>query len=140
LVNFVIAVIKAQTVCLTEIATAFSGRAQIESKYKTLQRFFRLFEIDFDAFATFLGKLINKDIPFSIRIRNKVSIRVLFRNLRRGETRILQGRRMICGVWPQKGSGKWLPYYQWPSAGVILPVNGKAKEGLSSRRATVEKP
>lgn len=199
LVNFVIAVIKARTVCLTEIATAFSGKAQIESKYKTLQRFFRFFEIDFDAFAKFLGNLIpipveqpwlltidrtnwklgkadinifllgvayqgvafpilwvtlskrgnsntqerirlierflkifgvdkiqtltadrefvgfkwfnwliKEDIPFSIRIRNnfktisskgnKVSISVLFRNLRRGETRILQGRRMICGV------------------------------------------
>jgi hypothetical protein len=51
-------VIKARTVCLTEIATAFSGRAQIESKYKTLKRFFRFFEIDFDAFAKFLGNLI----------------------------------------------------------------------------------
>lgn len=192
--------IKVRTVCLTEIATAFFGRAQIESKYKTLQRFFRFFEIDFDAFAKFLGNLVpipteqpwlltiartnrkfgktdinifvlglayqgiafpllwvtltkrgnsntekriklmekfiklfgvdriqtltadrefvgfkwsnwlimNK-IPFSIRIRNNfkttsskrhnISISVLFKNLRRGETRILRGRRKICGVW-----------------------------------------
>ena len=200
LVNFVIAVIKVRTVCLTEIATAFSGKAQIASKYKTLQRFFRFFEIDFDAFTKFLsclipiptekpwlltidrtnwrlGKadinifllgvayrgiafpllwitlakrgnsntqeriklmekfiklfgvdriqtltadrefvglkwfnwLIENTIPFSIRIRNnfkaisskgnRVSISVLFKNLRRGETRILRGRRKICGVW-----------------------------------------
>lgn len=199
LVNFIIAVIKVRTVCLTEIATAFTGKAQLDSKYKTLQRFFRIFEIDYDKFAIFLshlipipsekpwlltidrtnwkfGKtdinifllgvayrgvafpllwmtlnkrgnsntneriklienfinlfgveriqsltadrefvgfawfnwLIEKKIPFSIRVRNnfkvisskgnKVSIRELFKNLRKGETRILRGRRKICGV------------------------------------------
>ena len=199
LVNFVLALIKVRTVCLTEIATAFPGKAQIDSKYKTLQRFFRFFEVNFDSFARFLGWLvplssekpwlltidrtnwkfgkaninifmlgvayqgiafpllwvplnkagnsntkerielmkrfinvfgknriqtltadresvghdwfkwlIEEGISFSIRIRhnfkvisskgNEVAIKELFKNLRVGETRILRGLRVICGV------------------------------------------
>ncbi len=200
LIIFIIALIKVRTVCLTDIAAALPGKAQIASKYKWLQRFFRFFKICFDSFAIFLscfipiepglpwlltidrtnwkfGKantnifmlgvaysgiafpllwgtldkrgnsdtqerielmkkfiklfgvnriqcltadrefvgyswfnwLIAKNIPFSIRIRhnfkvksskgNKVSIKELFKNLRQGETRILKGRRRICGIW-----------------------------------------
>ena len=58
LIDFIFALIKVRTVCLTEIAVALSGSAQIASKYKKLQRFFRQFEIDFDIFAKFLSRLI----------------------------------------------------------------------------------
>jgi hypothetical protein len=51
LIDFIFALIKVRTVCLTEIAVALSGSAQIASKYKKLQRFFRHFEIDFNIFA-----------------------------------------------------------------------------------------
>jgi hypothetical protein len=199
LIDFIFALIKVRTVCLTEIAVALSGSAQIASKYKKLQRFFRHFEIDFNIFAKFLSRLIpipensqwiltmdrtnwqfgiakinilllgiahqgiafpliwitlykkgnsntkerieiitkfislfgidkiksltadrefvghtwfkwllDNAVPFSIRVRNnfqvlsskgnQIAVKELFKNLRKGEYRVLKGRRMICGV------------------------------------------
>ncbi len=49
LANFIIALIKTRTVCLTEIATALKGKAKTASKYKQLQRFFRIYEMDIDS-------------------------------------------------------------------------------------------
>ena len=40
LVKFMLALIAVRTVNLAEIATGFAGHAQVESKYKRLQRFF----------------------------------------------------------------------------------------------------
>ena len=44
--NFLIALFAVKTVNLVQIATAFSGEAQIDSNYKRLQRFFKSFKID----------------------------------------------------------------------------------------------
>ena len=196
--RFLVALLQVRTVCLCDIATAFSGKAQATSKYKRLQRFFRLFEMDFKEIAVFLSRLlpttelkwvlamdrtnwkigkininilvigvahmgiafpliwatlekrgnsntteriqliekfinifgverigaltadrefigyewfswlITKEIPFRIRIKEnfkvisskgkKVAIKTLFRNLRIKESRILKGKRLICGV------------------------------------------
>ena len=196
--NFILALLKVRTVCLTDIATAFSGKAQKDSKYKRLQRFFKSYDIDFqqismliaqllpikqeswvlsmdrtnwklgklninilfigvaykgtsfplcwvslpkcgnsntaerkqsiDKFLNifgiskikcltadreFIGRawfsyLLEKNIHFCIRVKenfkvisskgNEVAIKVLFRNLKCGEVRILKGRRLICGV------------------------------------------
>lgn len=198
LANITIALIKVRTVCLTEIATAFSGKAKKESKYKRLQRFFRSFPMDFEAIARIvvrmlplskglwtlstdrtnwkLGKtninilflgicymgvcfpilwvsldkkgnsntqerisiidrfirifgkekigcltgdrefigiqwfkyLLDESIHFCIRVKenfqvisskgNQVDIKILFRNLKPGQVRILRNRRLICGV------------------------------------------
>ena len=49
LANMIIALIKVRTVCLTEIATALSGKAKKDSKYKRLQRFFRFFPMDIES-------------------------------------------------------------------------------------------
>ncbi len=70
LINFIIALIKVRTVCLTEIATAFPGKAQITSKYKKLQRFFRFFDICFDSFAIFLSCFIpiERGMPWLLTI------------------------------------------------------------------------
>ncbi len=196
--RFLVALLQVRTICLCDIATAFSGKAQAASKYKRLQRFFRLFEMDFKEIAVFLSRLlpttelkwvlamdrtnwkigkininilvigvahmgiafpliwatlekrgnsntteriqliekfinifgverigaltadrefigyewfswlITKGIPFRIRIKEnfkvisskgkKVAIKTLFRNLRIKESRILKGKRLICGV------------------------------------------
>ena len=48
--NFIVALLKVKTVNLVEIATAFSGRAKKDSKYRRIKRFFRSFQID--AFTT----------------------------------------------------------------------------------------
>jgi len=46
LANFLIALFTVKTVNLVQIATAFSGKAQIDSNYQRLQRFFKSFNID----------------------------------------------------------------------------------------------
>ena len=48
--NFLVALLKVRTVNLVEIATAFSGRAKKDSKYRRIKRFFQSFQID--AFTT----------------------------------------------------------------------------------------
>lgn len=198
LANLIIALLKTRTVCLTDIATALSGKVKTESKYKKLQRFFRFYEMDINSvsrmvaailpiskerwtlsidrtnwklgksninilclgicymgvcfpvvwisldkrgnsntderitviekFINLFGKvkikcltadrefignkwfayLLNEKIPFRIRIKDnfminsskghKVPVKILFRNLKPGETRILKRRRRICGV------------------------------------------
>lgn len=197
--NFIIALIKVKNVNFVEIATAFSGRAKKESKYKRIKRFFSFFMIDsfsiakliilmlsinkdgpwpvvmdrtnwkfgkldinilllglpykgiafpllwmllskkgnsntheriqlldrfinlfgvekikfFGADREFIGKkwfsyLLGKNVPFRIRIRENilvsnsrgilVPVKNLFRDLKVGEYRILEGRRQVCGV------------------------------------------
>ena len=57
LAQFLLALLQVRSVNLAEIATAFSGKAQMASHYKRLQRFFRGFEIDFDTLARLLVRL-----------------------------------------------------------------------------------
>ena len=45
--NFIIALLKVKTVNLSEIATAFSGRATKDSKNRRIKRFFASFEAYF---------------------------------------------------------------------------------------------
>ena len=56
--RFILALIKVKTVCFTEIATAFEGKAQKDSKYKRIQRFFRHFDIDFRQISILLSQLV----------------------------------------------------------------------------------
>ena len=44
---FLIALLRVKTVNFSELATAFSGKAQADSHYKRLQRFFRHYELDY---------------------------------------------------------------------------------------------
>lgn len=44
LANIITALLKTRAVCLTELATALSGKTKTESKYKRLQRFLDLFQ------------------------------------------------------------------------------------------------
>jgi hypothetical protein len=58
LAQFLLALLKVRSVNLAELATGFGGTAQVNSHYKRLQRFFRSFEIDPDAWARLLVHLI----------------------------------------------------------------------------------
>ena len=56
---FITALVKVRSANLTEIATAFTGKAKTASKYKRIQRFFSSFEIDFSQ----MSKLIVQFLP-----------------------------------------------------------------------------
>jgi hypothetical protein len=56
--NFIIALLKVKTVNLTEIATAFSGKAKKDSKYRRIKRFFQSFPIDAYTLAGLITPLL----------------------------------------------------------------------------------
>ena len=58
LAQFLVALVKVRTVNFAEIATAFSGKAKTESKYKRIVRFFRSFTIDFTAMSKLIVALL----------------------------------------------------------------------------------
>ncbi|MBF0204858.1 MAG: IS4 family transposase [Desulfamplus sp.] len=58
LANIITALLKTRTVCLTEIATALSGKAKTESKYKRLQRFFGSFSMDMDSISRMVANIL----------------------------------------------------------------------------------
>jgi hypothetical protein len=68
LAKFLIALIQVKTVNLAQVATAFSGRAQIASNYKRVQRFLRLFEISYAQIAFFVAKLVGLPAPWAITL------------------------------------------------------------------------
>ncbi|MBD2075631.1 hypothetical protein H6F86_17360 [Phormidium sp. FACHB-592] len=51
LAAFLIALLQVKTVNFSELATGFSGKAQIDSHYKHLQRFFRSYELNYTEIA-----------------------------------------------------------------------------------------
>jgi hypothetical protein len=61
LAAFLIALLRVKIINFTELATAFSGKAQTDSHYKHLQRFFRPFEMDYGEVAQTIVALM--DIP-----------------------------------------------------------------------------
>ena len=61
--NFIIALIKVKTVNLVEIATAFSGKAKKESKYRRIKRFFKSFQVD----AAVIAFLILHLLPLQVQ-------------------------------------------------------------------------
>src|SRR5215208_4974067 len=68
LAKFLVAFIQVKTVNLAQVATAFSGRAQIASNYKRVQRFLRLFEISYAQIAFFVVKLVGLPTPWAITL------------------------------------------------------------------------
>jgi Transposase DDE domain len=66
--TFLIALMRVKTVNLAEIATGFSGGAKVASHYKRLQRFFREFEVDYEAIALMVVKVMKIPEPWVISI------------------------------------------------------------------------
>jgi hypothetical protein len=52
---FLIALFRVKTVNLCELATGFMGKAETDSNYKQLQRFFRDFDLDYYAIALIIS-------------------------------------------------------------------------------------
>jgi hypothetical protein len=58
---FLIALLRVKTINLTELATGFRSKAQTDSSYKRLQRFFRSFDLDYAVIARAIVGIM--DIP-----------------------------------------------------------------------------
>jgi len=59
--RMLLALFSVRTVNLSEIAVAFAAKAEVNSRYKRLQRFFRHFEIDYAILAKWIFKLFLAD-------------------------------------------------------------------------------
>ena len=68
LAKFMLALIAVRTVNLSEIAVAFAGQAQIDSKYKRLQRFLKEFELNYDVIAKLIVHLMPAKPPWYLTI------------------------------------------------------------------------
>jgi hypothetical protein len=68
LAKFLIALIEVRSVNLTEIASVFSGRAKQESHYKRVQRFLRLFQINYAVIAGLIVSLIGVPRPWVLTL------------------------------------------------------------------------
>jgi hypothetical protein len=68
LAAFLIALLRVKTVNFTELATAFSGKAQTDSHYKRLQRFFRQYEMDYAEIAQTVVALMSIPEPWVLSI------------------------------------------------------------------------
>jgi hypothetical protein len=53
---------------LTQIATAFGGKAKVESNYKRVQRFFRSFELDYDTIARLVVEVMEIPQPWVLSV------------------------------------------------------------------------
>lgn len=65
---FLIALFRVKTVNLTELATAFVGKAKTTSHYKRLQRFLSEFELDYHVFAKVVIGLMHIPQPWILSI------------------------------------------------------------------------
>ncbi len=65
---FIVALVTGKTVNLVEIACAFAGRAQQDSQYKKLQRFFRFFELPYADLAQLVVKLLGVSGPWTLTL------------------------------------------------------------------------
>lgn len=65
---FLIALFRVKTVNLTELATAFMGKAKTESNYKRLQRFFGEFELNYYSIARLVIHLMEIPQPWVLSI------------------------------------------------------------------------
>jgi hypothetical protein len=61
---FLIALLRVKTINLVELATGLRSNAKTESSYKRLQRFFRNFELDYEAVAKVVVRLMNIPQPW----------------------------------------------------------------------------
>lgn len=68
LAAFLIALLRVKTINFAELATAFGGKAQIDSHYKRLQRFFRQYEMDYAEIAQTVVALMAIPEPWVLSI------------------------------------------------------------------------
>ena len=90
LARFLVALIAVKTVCLTQVASVFPGRATKESHYKRIRRFLRDFDLDFAAFALLVTRLVGIEGPWVLSVDRtnwklgKIEINILMLSLVHG--------------------------------------------------------
>lgn len=65
---FLIALFRVKTVNLAEIATGFEGRAETDSNYQRLPRFFRDFDLDYYAIAKLIINIMEIPEPWVLSV------------------------------------------------------------------------
>jgi hypothetical protein len=70
---FLVALFRVKTVNLSELATGFMGRAQLESNYKRLQRFFGGFEMSYARLARLVVALMEIPQPWVLSVDRTTS-------------------------------------------------------------------
>jgi len=68
LARFVVALLTAQTVCLTQLAVLFPSEAENASCYKRMQRFLRAFDLDFAGLARLLVNIAGVPTPWTLAL------------------------------------------------------------------------
>lgn len=68
LAAFLIALVRVKTINFAELATAFGGKAQIDSHYKRIARFFHHYELDYAEIAQAVVSLMNIPEPWVLSI------------------------------------------------------------------------
>lgn len=66
--RFVVVLLAAQTVCLTQLAVLFPSAATAESCYKRMQRFLRSFDLDFASLARLLVQIAGVSPPWTLAL------------------------------------------------------------------------
>ena len=68
LARFVLALLSAQTVCLTRLAVVFASDASVDSRYRRMRRFLRGFDLDFAALARLLVQIAGVPTPWTLSL------------------------------------------------------------------------
>jgi hypothetical protein len=68
LARFLVAIITVKTVCLTQVASVFPGKAQPDSAYKRIRRFLADFELDMATIARLVVSLVGQEPPWVLAL------------------------------------------------------------------------
>ena len=68
LARFLVAIITVKTVCLTQVASVFPGKAQPDSAYKRIRRFLADFEMDMATIARLVVSLVGQEPPWVLAL------------------------------------------------------------------------
>jgi len=83
LARFVVALLAAQTVCLSRLCVLFPSTAMAESCYKRMQRFLKSFDFDFESLARLLVQVAGVTPPWTLALdrtnwkRGKANLNIL---------------------------------------------------------------
>lgn len=120
LARFIVALLTAQTVCLTQLAVLFPSEAAVESRYKRIQRFLRGFDLDFATLARLLVQIAGVPTPWTLAL-DRTNWK-----LGKSELNIL----MLCVVY----HGIAFPLF-WTA----LEKEGRGKAGNSNAKERIHK-
>lgn len=113
LARFVVALLSAQTVCLSRLAVVFASSATVASRYKRMQRFLRGFDFDSAGLARLLAQVANVPKPWVLALDRT--------NWKLGQAEL--NVLLLCVVYNGVG---------FPLLWTVLDKEGKGKAGNSN--------